>query len=99
MPPPLEEVVGDDPGQDLVQAFGQRVAHGDTWMQRRTYVFVVVLQVGSTCRRCGPAAAQGPRVREVSGLGEGLEDGGPEAPAGRFVPLRHVGVTPRQPSR
>jgi hypothetical protein len=31
-----QELVGDDPRQDLVQAFGQR-CHGDTCMQRRTY--------------------------------------------------------------
>ena len=32
-----QELIGDDPGQNLVQAFVERIAHGATWMQRRTY--------------------------------------------------------------
>src|SRR5262249_23065394 len=32
-----QEVVGDDPGQDFVQAGGQAFTHGATWMHRRTY--------------------------------------------------------------
>jgi len=34
---PHEEVIGDNPRQNLVQSFGQRFAHGDTCMQRSTY--------------------------------------------------------------
>ena len=32
-----QELIGDDPGQNLVQAFVEGIAHGATWMQRRTY--------------------------------------------------------------
>ena len=32
-------------------------------------------------------------VLDVARLGEHLEHRGPEPPAGRFVPLRHVGIT------
>ena len=31
-----QEVIGDDPGQNLVQALVEGIAHGATWMQRRT---------------------------------------------------------------
>ena len=36
-PAAAEEVVGDDPRQDLVQPVGQGLAHGHTSTQRKTY--------------------------------------------------------------
>ncbi len=36
-PAAAEEVVGDEPRQNLIEPVGQRVAHGNTWMQRSTY--------------------------------------------------------------
>ena len=95
MPAAAEEVVGDDPRQNLVQSVGQRVAHGATWMQRRTYCFVVVLQVvehlGGDVDRL---QLQGARVLDVSRLGEHLEHRRPQPGDRRLVPLRHLGITP-----
>ena len=32
-----QEIIGRDPGKDLVQSVAEGIAHGATWMQRRTY--------------------------------------------------------------